>query len=126
MYVPENTKVIIITTDYNFNTNKGVQKLQEEFEIEYRRVTNHSIPKTQIVIVPNKLKEQFHDRAIITEGAGLDIGNSLNGLGKKRSKITVLNSEDAASLEKQYIDDMMNQATWFMQNGIQPTVLSIG
>ena len=89
-------------------------------------MTSQAFPPTQILIVRTSFEDKFHDRAIISSHAGLDVGQSLNGLGKSRGKITVLSPEEAKELETTYLDSILNQATWFMQHGVNPTFLSLG
>jgi len=123
MYVPLDCRVLIVTTDRRLGDNPD--QVKQGLELHWRRLTSRALPDVQFLIIPSKLEERFHDRAIVTSRAGLDIGQSLNGLGKAHGKITVLLEEDAKELEKTYVDEMLNNATWFLE-GIHPIVLILG
>lgn len=125
-YVPEDCKILIITTDKYLDISTGTDSVKSELELHWDKITSQSFPRTQIIIVPKKHEDKFHDRAIISSNSGLDIGQSLNGLGKSRGKITILPEEDAKELESKYIDSMLDQATWFMNHDVSPVILRLG
>jgi hypothetical protein len=125
-YIPYTCKVLIITTDKNLNVGGGIEPVKRALESYWLKITAQLLPATQLMIVPQKLEDKFHDRAIVTEGAGLQTGQSLNGLGHARGTLTILPREDARELEKTYIDEMLNQGTWFMENNISPSVIALG
>lgn len=123
-YVRLDCKVLIVTTDSKFSLGPH-REMKEHLERCWRRISSRALPRVQLLLIPKRLEDNLHDRAIITSHAGLDIGQSLNGLGKKRGKITVLSEEDAKELERAYVDPMLNNATWFMKE-VTPTVLVLG
>ncbi len=125
-YVPANCRVMIITTDNRLDISEGVDPLKKEIERYWRSVTSLIMPSIFFLVVPRQLEERFHDRAIITDKAGLDIGQSLNGVGKARGKLTILSEHDARELEASYFSDMLTQASWFMNHGIMPTTFTVG
>jgi len=49
------------------------------------KISNQEPPSTLVVI--HSSQNEFHDRYIVTDGAGLSLGTSLNGLGNKESFI---------------------------------------
>ncbi|HEU5013668.1 MAG TPA: hypothetical protein VFT66_14175, partial [Roseiflexaceae bacterium] len=124
--IPIDCKIIVITTDKKLDTTRGVEVLKAELELYWRKLSSQAMPSTQFIVVPEEFEGRFHDRALISRKAGIDIGQSLNGIGKSRGKLTLLTEEEAKELEKTYIDDMLNQATWFMQHGVAPTIFSAG
>ncbi len=125
MYVPLDCRILIVATDCYLKVGDNADRVKRELELHWRALTSRAFPNVQFLIVPRKLEDRFHDRAIVTLHAGLDIGQSLNGLGKAHGKITVLSEEDARELEKTYVDEMLNNATWFLE-GVRPTVLFLG
>ena len=125
-YVPPDCRVLIVTTDSTIPVTDGPSRAKEELEYYWKHnLTSRALPQVQLLIIPKKLEDRFHDRAIITTNGGLDVGPSLNGLGKSFQKITLLSEEDARELEVAYVDRMLNNATWFME-GTQPIVLFLG
>jgi hypothetical protein len=122
VHIPPNCKVLIVTTDRHLNLDDGLECFRQDLERHWNRLTSRSLLDAQFLIVPRKLDDRFHDRAIITLHSGLDIGPSLNGLGKSFQKITILSEEDAKNLEQSYIDQLLNNATWFME-GVHPVVV---
>lgn len=104
----------------------NADQVKQELELYWKKISSQSFPRTQFVIVPQKHEDKFHDRAIVSSKIGLDIGQSLNGLGKSRGKITILSEEDAKDLEKKYIDGMLDQATWFMKYDVTPVIILLG
>jgi hypothetical protein len=124
-YVPVDCRVLVVTTDRYLKVGDKPDQIKTELELYWRELTPSALPTVQFVIIPQELEDRFHDRAIITQHCGLDIGQSLNGLGKSRGKITVLSEEDAKDLEEMYVDKILNSATWFME-GVHPTVLFLG
>jgi hypothetical protein len=119
--VPENSIILIVTT------TKGIGNIsQDDIELYWRKVSARMLPYTKFIIVPSNFESRFHDRVIITDSSGLDIGPSLNGLGKSRQKIAILSPEEARELEQKYLKDMLDSTAWLMDQGINPTVFFIG
>jgi len=115
-------KIIIITTDEKFERKDDIKN---ELLESWRRFGKGNCPPMTIFIVPSKLHETFHDRAIITDKCGLNIGPSLNSLGNKRQNLTELEFNEAKELEKKYIDDMFNQVKWITDYSINPEFIKI-
>lgn len=124
--IPIDCKIIVITTDKKLDLSRGPDALKEDIVLYWNKISSQSIPITQFLIVPKDTDNAFHDRAIITFNKGIDLGQSLNGLGKSQGKITILQEEEAKELENIYLNSMLNQATWFMEHGVNPTVFIVG
>lgn len=123
-YIPSTCRVLIVATDDKL---KGSQaELLQQFQQEWEWRTTQKLPSTSIIVVPKKAEDRFHDRAIVTKEAGLNLGPSLNGIGKSWGNITVLSKEDARDLEEGYIDTMLNYSSWFTQHDLTPIVLQLG
>jgi hypothetical protein len=72
----------------------------------WRQLSSQEMPPTLVVVhetVFDGSQDDFHDRYLVTDGGGLSLGTSLNGLGNQESFITVLGPDDAADVEARYI-----------------------
>lgn len=79
-------------------------------------ISDQSCPPTFVVIhnsVYEGDKDKFHDRYIVTDGGGISIGTSLNGLGKQESFITILKPDDAKYVEDLYITPKLSVDKFF-------------
>ena len=123
-YIPSDCRVIIVTTDKQLDLSEGSANLRKQIQRYWQKETSLMMPKAVILIVPQRLEGKFHDRVVITEGSGLDMGQSLNGLGKAKGKISLLSPEEAQELERTYVEGLLSQATWFMEYGLTPTVIT--
>ena len=83
--VPRDIKVLIVTTKERFADTED-DDIQAIFLNAWKLRGRGNPPLINLMIVPKDSKNLFHDRAITTRDAGLDIGQSLNGLGKKSGK----------------------------------------
>lgn len=125
-YVPEDCKILVITTDAYISCEQGTTQLRNNLRAVWREISSRSLPKAQFMVVPRRLEGKFHDRAIVSSRAGLNLGPSLNGLGKSRGIVTVLNEVETNELAATYFKPMLDSATWFMDHGISPTVFYLG
>jgi hypothetical protein len=122
--IPKECKVLIVTTDANMkynNPDDAIRDINEEWKLRGKGI----VPKMILLIVPKKAEGQFHCRAIVTANAGLDIGQSLNGLGLKTGKLTRLESEDSHELEEKYINGMLDHNSWFINLDTLPMSICI-
>ena len=124
--IPKNCKVLIVTTDYYFKEFEEQERAQAQLEYTWKQYGKGDIPQMNFIIIPEKQTELFHDRVIISKEKGLDLGQSLNGLGNKIGKITDLPFEDAKELESKYVNAMLNFNTWFIDHNIQPMIIRVG
>lgn len=84
----------------------------------WEKISNQTYPPTFVVIhssIYEGDKDKFHDRYIVTDGGGISIGTSLNGLGKQESFITVLNLDDVKYVEATYITPKLSIDQFFSQ-----------
>lgn len=82
------------------------------------KISNQTYPPTFVVIhstVYEGDKDKFHDRYIVTDGGGISIGTSLDGLGNKEFFITVLNPDDVKYVEATYIAPKLSIDRFFSQ-----------
>ena len=120
-YLPENCYVLVITTDKYFDIKEGSNHLCEELKLHWQTISSRSLPRVNFLIFPKAFEDKFHDRAIVSLNAGLNIGQSLNGLGKSRGSINVLTEEEAKELESTYLQSLLNSGSWFTDHGVVPT-----
>ena len=91
-YVPENCIILVITTS---------QKLKEDITVRdiecywHECVSSREMPYTRILVVPEHYENALHDRVIVTQEAGIDLGCSLNTLGKSAVKMALLPKDEA-------------------------------
>lgn len=84
----------------------------------WEKISNQTYPPTFVVIhssVYEGDKDKFHDRYILTDGGGISIGTSLDGLGNKEFFITVLNLDDVKYVEATYIAPKLSIDRFFSQ-----------
>ncbi|MCP4341583.1 MAG: hypothetical protein GY799_22555 [Desulfobulbaceae bacterium] len=126
-YLPEDCqiKIFVITTGRYLDTTQDSHYLREELRAHWQSISSRSLPNALFLVVPKKLEDSFHDRAIITLHAGLNIGQSLNGMGRSRGNITILNEEEAKELEDTYLQNMLNSGNWFMGHGVSPVMFRL-
>jgi hypothetical protein len=124
--IPKNCKMLIVSTDYYFKDYGAPEKIKSELEHIWKQIGKGACPLINLILVPTSQEDQFHDRVIISKNRGLDLGQSLNGLGNKTGKITDLAYEDSKELESKYVDDMLNHNTWFINHDIQAMIIRIG
>ena len=79
----------------------------------WEKISNQEPPSTLVVV--HSSQNEFHDRYIVTDGAGLSLGTSLNGLGNRESFITVLNPDDVKHVEITYISPKLRIEQDFAQ-----------
>ncbi len=120
-YVPEDCKILVIATDRYLNIKEGSNHLCEELKLHWRTLSSRSLPRVNFLIFPKAFEDKFHDRAIVSLNVGLNIGQSLNGLGKSRGTINVLTEEEAKELESTYLQSLLNSGSWFTDHGVIPT-----
>jgi hypothetical protein len=124
--ISSDSKIKIITTGKPFCSridpiNKEKirterQRIQSNFQSSWADISNQSPPATLIVIhgvIFDEEKDDFHDRYIITDKAGLSIGTSLNGLGNKEFFITILTPDDVRYVSDTYIDPKLRIDEFF-------------
>ena len=79
------------------DTNGSLPNIYRE---AWRNLCDHSPPKTEVLVVGmvNHRSPPFHDRWILSQSAGIHLGTSIGGLGKRDSSITALNGDDLAKV----------------------------
>jgi hypothetical protein len=123
--VPRTVKVLIVTTSRPFE-EYGAEDFRLALLEQWRLRGKGDLPQITLQVVPKGSDHLFHDRAIVTKNGGLDVGNSLNGLGKKAGKIVELHYEDAKDLEAKFIDEMLNDTSWYLKHDVQPLRIYLG
>jgi hypothetical protein len=121
--VPPGCRVLVVTTDQYMPTSGGREALAATLLREWNAHSASTPPAMQILVVPQSQDKLFHDRAIVTRDAGLDLGQSLNHLGAKDGRITELDEINARELELKFVDPLLNQASWFLEYGASAMVV---
>ncbi len=119
--LPAGSKALIVTTEKHFTPSHP-----ESIRRYWQSISTRAMPFTIFTVIPVDSETRFHDRVVITDTGGLDLGGSLNGLGKSRQKIAVLSYEDSRELEEKYLRDMLDSTNWLMDKGVNPTVFTVG
>ncbi|HUY78628.1 MAG TPA: hypothetical protein VMV29_17790, partial [Ktedonobacterales bacterium] len=88
--------------------------LDELYQAHWRQaVSDQAPPPTQVTVVGigKGGPAPFHDRWLLTHGAGLEVGGSFNGLGAKDLiQLTPVSAEDAARVEQMYQQYLLGRA----------------
>jgi len=123
--IKRDIKILIVTTTKRFDNKEDSGLIRQELIQTWRKVGKGKIPPMTLLIVPEKLDRTFHDRAIVTNERGLDVGPSLNGLGNEVQRITELEYNEAKELETKYINIMLNNVEWILDHSIHPEYITI-
>ena len=114
--VTTDIKVYIITT---WKAQKGVglgeRMVEQLFRDAWKDISDSDPPWTLIVIVGTKSGgSPIHSRFLLTEGIGLNLSTSVNGLGAKDTDLKELSSEEIAEIAMEFVDPVLNhQLTTF-------------
>ena len=120
-YSPSTCERIIITTDTYLDG--GEEDIARRIKMNWKKYSSEALKNVLIIIVPEKSSDQFHDRALISETIGLNLGQSLNGLGKKTGTIKFLTEDETEEMKGEYLNPLLNNRTWF-NRGIKPIIIS--
>ena len=105
--VKPNCRVQILTSKQHQDNEKvGMPNKWEEIYCTYWRLHISSVqdpPDTEITVIGTITRGEspVHDRWWLTEGSGIRVGTSFNGLGNSLSEISILPSEVAATRERE-------------------------
>ena len=119
--IPTDIAVSIISTGQKFSIKDGRMLTREmqrrdkericaEMSQAWSSISRQSPPPTIIVIHDSVYgaQDEFHDRYIITEKAGLSLGTSFNSFGNKEFFITALAPQDVEYVNTSYIEPKLN------------------
>ena len=87
----------------------GNRDIQRHYQDAWSDISDQSPPEVHIHIVGVRSTGDgpIHDRYVITQGAGLHLGPSINGLGVKDTSIHILDSYEAAEVESKFITPLL-------------------
>jgi hypothetical protein len=84
------------------------KQIADEYNRAWEERCEQEPPPTVLFIHATTEEDKYHDRFVTTTGGGLQIGTSLNGMGKSEFTISLLNTEDAKYVEQTYIDPKLD------------------
>jgi hypothetical protein len=122
-YVPDSCKTLIITTNTKFEQSTTPRDLQQYWN---NNVSSRSIPYVRLMIVPKHHENALHDRVIISQDAGIDLGCSLNTLGNSAVKMALLPKEEAQELDSKYVQKLLDATNWLLNHDVDPVILVVG
>lgn len=105
-HVPLNTNVQILASAKQ--SELDIKEIQERFKAEWKSICDQVPPETKVYFfaTPSGRTPQ-HDRFIITDKAGLNLGTSLNGFGSRDTVINVLDFNGKTKIEKEIVDPLI-------------------
>ncbi|MTI84343.1 MAG: ATP-binding protein [Firmicutes bacterium] len=81
------------------------EKIQMRYEQYWKQICDQSPPPTTIYIYSTPSgRTPLHDRYILTAEAGLQLGTSINGFGKRDSSIQFLDIEEKTQVENEFVN----------------------
>ena len=110
--IPEHCQVMVVTTDKGIPIDSNSDDIQRYW---HANITPRQMPQSIFFVVPNTLEQRFHVRVILTKGGGLDVGPSINGLGRSHQKIYVLDEREAQDYENTYVRQMLEPTQWLIK-----------
>lgn len=108
-------------TNHLFSTRSDDAEPDEVFSNYWTtKVSAQEMPSAQLIVVSTKIKNStaFHDRYIIRGNEGVQIGGSINGLGKdKKLSIVKLDSQQVADVINNHSHYFSNDILYFKSQG---------
>ena len=92
---------IRVLTSRNYHRRRKITDLADAYRTEWQRISDQRPPRAEIVVIglEKSGKSPIHDRSVLTERSGVDIGTSWNSLGLSQdSTISVLTQRAASEL----------------------------
>ncbi|PFK43442.1 hypothetical protein COJ23_25105 [Priestia megaterium] len=105
-YITDEARITILTSAKT--TEISDDSLQNKYKSKWLSICDQLPPETHfhVFATPNG-KTPMHDRFIISDRAGIQLGTSLNGFGKRDSTIRYLKSEEKVSIENNIINSLL-------------------
>lgn len=119
---PSTARVTIVTTDSRFSEIPSAENIKLALEQSWHEVTSQAMPRLQLIVVPSSSVQKFIKRVAVTQRGALIFTHSLHELGVSRAKIALLQKEEVADIEEQYVNHMSNLDTWFAED-VEPIVI---
>ncbi|HDX9535327.1 TPA: ATP-binding protein [Bacillus thuringiensis] len=99
-YIPTEARVTIYTTA----STAELEGFQERYKNFWSKICDQVPPETNFyVYATDSGKTPLHDRYILTNTSGLNLGTSLNGYGSKFSTIRIMDVEEKSKVENELI-----------------------
>ncbi|MDH4186488.1 MAG: hypothetical protein OEV08_05795, partial [Nitrospira sp.] len=107
--VPTDVQVYVITSwKAQSGVSVGDRVIEKLFKDAWSRMSDSNPPWTQIVIVGTRSGDSpIHNRYILTEGKGLNLGTSIGGLGNKDSDLRVLDKSETDLIASKFVDPLL-------------------
>ncbi len=82
--------------------------IQRVYQNAWKSISDQTPPETYIHIIGTGSGETpMHNRYITTNNGGIQLGTSLSGLGNKDSDIHILDRDEAAGIENEFINPLI-------------------
>lgn len=109
-HIPPDARVDIFSLWKTHKTKVGDRQIEERYLEKWREVSDIS-PSLEthfhIIGIPSSGDGPIHGRYIITRGGGVFLDPSIEGVGRKDTHVHILSAEEAASIEKEFIEPLL-------------------
>ncbi len=122
-------EVQVLTSRKHHLDRQVPQPWEQAYAMGWRAVSDDEPPVTEIVIagVRGTSDSPVHDRWLITEGSGMDLGTSWNALGTSRvSAMRTMDSEEAAIKERELDRFLVQKAAAFRGTRVSYETVLLG
>ncbi|WP_342541949.1 ATP-binding protein [Paenisporosarcina sp. FSL H8-0542] len=93
---------------YSSTKSANLEKLPDLYKAHWKSICDNVPPETHIyMLATGSGSSPLHDRFIISDSAGMNLGTSLNGYGSKISSIKFLDYDEKKKIENEIIDSAM-------------------
>jgi hypothetical protein len=103
-----NARVDILTSWHAQKRPPGDSEIEDLYRDAWRNISDQVPPETHIHLIGTATgKTPMHNRYIVANNKGIQIGTSISGLGNKDSDIHNLTEDETASIENQFITPLL-------------------